>query len=102
MVTFFLPWVLLWATTFPIMYVDQKLQDAKRAKNDVPDLRDKSFGLYYLLGLFAGMLILPVYFYVSRGKKSAILIGLGWSILAAIVAAFLRGFLMGLFGSALE
>jgi hypothetical protein len=102
MVNWLLPWVLLWATTFPIMYVDQKRQDAKRAKSDVPDLRDKSFSLYYVLGLFSGMLILPVYFYVSRGKKSAILIGLGWSVLAFVVAAFLRGFLMGLFGLSVE
>jgi hypothetical protein len=39
-----LSWALLWTTTFPIMYADQKLRDAKSAKSEVPDLRDKSFG----------------------------------------------------------
>jgi hypothetical protein len=39
---------LLWATTFPIMFADQRLRDAKSAKSEVPDLRDKSFGIYYL------------------------------------------------------
>ena len=93
-----LSWVLVWATTFPIMFVDQKLRDAKSAKNDVPDLRDKSFTLYYLLALVSGMLILPIYFYVSRGKKSALLIGLGWAVLAAFVASILQRILSSALG----
>ena len=95
-----LSWVLLWATTFPIMYVDQKLRDAKSAKNDVPDLRDKSFTLYYVLALVSGMLILPIYFYVSRGKRIGLLIGLGWAVLAAIVAGILQVLLSSALGLA--
>ena len=90
--------VLLWATTFPIMFADQKLREAKSAKSEVPDLRDKSFGMYYLLVLVSGMLILPIYFYVTREKKIGLLIGLGWAILAAIVAGILRLVILSMLG----
>jgi hypothetical protein len=81
---------LLWATTFPIMYVDQKMRVGKAAKTDVPDLRDKSFAIYYLLALFSGMLILPIYFFVTRGRPIGLLVGLGWAVVAGLVSFFLR------------
>jgi hypothetical protein len=80
------------------MYVDQKLRVAKAAKTDVPDLRDKSFAIYYLLALFSGMLILPIYFFVTRGKPIGLLIGLGWAVLAAFVSFLLRGLIVMILG----
>jgi hypothetical protein len=100
--SFILSWVLLWATTFPIMYVDQRLRDSEAAKNDVPDLRDKSFGVYYLLAFLSGMLILPIYFYVTRGKKVGLLIGLGWAVVAGVVALILRLTLFAVLGLTIE
>ena len=97
-----LSWALLWSTTFPIMYADQKLRDAKSAKNEIPDLRDKSFGIYYLLAFVSGMLILPIYFYVTRGKKIGLLIGLGWAVLAATVALVLRVTILAMLGLHVE
>ena len=84
------------------MYADQKLRDAKSAKNEIPDLRDKSFGIYYLLAFVSGMLILPIYFYVTRGKKIALLIGLGWAVLAASVALVLRVAILAMLGLRIE
>lgn len=97
-----LSWALLWSTTFPIMFADQKLRDAKSAKNEIPDLRDKSFAIYYVLGFVSGMLILPIYFYVTRGKKIGLLIGLGWAILAAVVALVLRIAILAMLGAPIE
>jgi hypothetical protein len=48
------------------------------------------------------MLILPVYFYVTRGKKIGLLIGLGCAILAAVVALLLRVAILAMLGLRIE
>ncbi len=44
----------------------------------------------------------PARLYVTRGKKIGLLIGLGWAILAAVVALLLRVAILAMLGLRIE
>jgi hypothetical protein len=84
--------------TFVVMLIEQRLVPPRKP-DDVPDLRERSVGIYFLLALFSSAIILPIYFYVRRGPIG-IAIGFAFTIVVAIVSAIVSTRLTLLFASA--
>jgi hypothetical protein len=68
--------------------------NARRRKIDVdpekPDLSDKSVWPWMIVMLFAGSLTLPIYFWSTRKRASAALVGVALSVACIVAASVVR------------
>jgi hypothetical protein len=69
--------------TYVVMLVEQQFEQKK--VDDVPDLRERSVGIYFALALFSSVIILPIYFYVRRGPIG-VAIGIGLAVAVAVIS----------------